>query len=203
LLDSMIRPEELEKRKNDYKKIRERVSDKYGNNVMQFYDKVIGEDRRKELSEMVVKKRRVHPLSELEKKYKDLDIINDQFEERFGEFMSAFKPFEQSRIETFNRMKEIEVMGEYLMKRQEEEKQSAKVKDIIMWSQVADSKSYSVEDVERVRKEHLEKLERFRKRKDWEAWAEEDELDIEGERILSEIKNYKDEYFHKVTANFV
>ncbi len=203
MLDSMIRPEELEKRKNDYKKIRERVSDKYGNNVMQFYDKVIGEDRRKELSEMVVKKRRVHPLSELEKKYKDLDIINDQFEERFGEFMSAFKPFEQSRIETFNRMKEIEVMGEYLMKRQEEEKQSAKVKDIIMWSQVADSKSYSVEDVERVRKEHLEKLERFRKRKDWEAWAEEDELDIEGERILSEIKNYKDEYFHKVTANFV
>lgn len=56
--------------------------------------------------------------------------------------------------------------------------------------------------MERVRKEHLDKLERFRKRKDWEAWAEEDELDIEGERILSEIKNYKDEYFHKVTANF-
>jgi hypothetical protein len=58
-------------------------------------------------------------------------------------------------------------------------------------------------DVERVRKDHLEKLERYRARKEWEAWVEEDELDIEGERILAEMKNYKSEYFYQVTANFM
>jgi hypothetical protein len=46
-----------------------------------------------------------------------------------------------------------------------------------------------------VRQFHLAKLERYRKRKDWEAWVEEDELDIEGERIIAEIKNYKSEFF--------
>lgn len=35
---------------------------------------------------------------------------------------------------------------------------------------------------------------RYRKRKDWEAWIEEDEMDIEGDRIISEIKNYKAEH---------
>jgi hypothetical protein len=38
-------------------------------------------------------------------------------------------------------------------------------------------------------------MERYRNRKEWEAWIEEDELDIEGERILAEIKNYKAEHF--------
>ena len=42
---------------------------------------------------------------------------------------------------------------------------------------------------------HKERLARYRKRKDWEAWIEEDELDIEGDRLLSEIKNYKSEFF--------
>lgn len=44
----------------------------------------------------------------------------------------------------------------------------------------------------------MQKLERYRKRKDWEAWIEEDELDIEGDRILAEIKSYKAEYFFNV-----
>lgn len=44
----------------------------------------------------------------------------------------------------------------------------------------------------------MARLERYRKRKDWEAWVEEDELDIEGERILSEIKNYRAEYFYNI-----
>lgn len=48
----------------------------------------------------------------------------------------------------------------------------------------------------------MDKLTRYRARKDWEAWVEEDELDIEGERIISEIKNYKDEFFYKVTGDF-
>jgi hypothetical protein len=56
--------------------------------------------------------------------------------------------------------------------------------------------------LERVRKEHIEKLNRYKARKDWEAWIEEDELDIEGERVLSEIKNYKAEHFFKISGNF-
>jgi hypothetical protein len=44
----------------------------------------------------------------------------------------------------------------------------------------------------------MAKLDRYRKRKDWEAWVEEDELDIEGERVLAEIKNYKAEYFYNI-----
>jgi hypothetical protein len=42
----------------------------------------------------------------------------------------------------------------------------------------------------------VEKLARYRARKDWEAWVEEDELDIEGERMIAEIKNFKDEFFY-------
>ena len=57
------------------------------------------------------------------------------------------------------------------------------------------SDNFNSEDIERIKKGHLEKLERYRKRKDWEAWVEEDELDIEGERIIAEIKNYKSEFF--------
>lgn len=76
------------------------------------------------------------------------------------------------------------------------------MKDVILWSQLADPSSFTTADVERVRKEHLAKLQRYKARKDWEAWVEEDELDIEGERILSEIKNYKQEYFYKVSSDF-
>ena len=42
---------------------------------------------------------------------------------------------------------------------------------------------------------HKERLARDRKRTDWQAWVEEDELDMEGERLISEIKNYKSEHF--------
>lgn len=65
----------------------------------------------------MVNKRRVNPVSELQKRYKDLDKINDEFDARFAEFMGSFKAFEHGRINTFNKMKEIEVMSEYLMKR--------------------------------------------------------------------------------------
>lgn len=79
-------------------------------------------------------------------------------------------------------------MCDYLIRKEE-----PKLDKIIVWSQIADN--FTAADVERIRKEHLEKLDRYRLRKDWEAWIEEDELDIEGERILAEIKNYKAEYF--------
>jgi hypothetical protein len=49
---------------------------------------------------------------------------------------------------------------------------------------------YKSEDLDRVKKEHYLKLQRYRERKDWEQWTEEDELDLEGERLLAEVKNY-------------
>ena len=67
------------------------------------------------------------------------------------------------------------------------------IREIQLWSEVADN--YTSADVDRIRTEHLAKLDRYRKRKDWEAWIEEDELDLEGERILAEIQNYKSEFF--------
>lgn len=67
------------------------------------------------------------------------------------------------------------------------------IQNIKLWSQISDN--YTSDDLVRIRREHYEKLERYRSRKDWEAWIEEDELDIEGERIIAEIKNYKAEFF--------
>lgn len=93
-------------------------------------------------------------------------------------------------------------MSQYLVSRPDDPDEVAKVKDVILWTQLADAGSIPLHEVERIRKDHIEKLNRYRARKDWEAWVEEDELDIEGERIISEIKNFKAEYFYKVSANF-
>ena len=57
------------------------------------------------------------------------------------------------------------------------------------------AENFTHEDKTHVVRKHKERLARYRKRKDWEAWIEEDELDIEGDRLLSEIKNYKSEHF--------
>ena len=68
-----------------------------------------------------------------------------------------------------------------------------RLRNIRRWDEVADN--YDQEDKTMVTRGHKERLARYRKRKDWEAWIEEDELDIEGDRLLSEIKNYKSEFF--------
>lgn len=86
-------------------------------------------------------------------------------------------------------------MLEYLVPKEKLEQKNPEknLTNIKVWSKI--SNNFSSDDVTRVRKDHLEKLDRYRNRKDWEAWIEEDELDIEGERIIAEIKNYKSEYF--------
>lgn len=48
-----------------------------------------------------------------------------------------------------------------------------------------------MDDMREVRRQHNEKLAGYRKRKDWQGWCEEDDLDMEGERLLAEIKNFK------------
>jgi hypothetical protein len=53
LLSAYITPEELERRKNDLKKLREKIDDKLGA-PLRFYDQPITEERKKELKDMVV-----------------------------------------------------------------------------------------------------------------------------------------------------
>ena len=76
LLDAYITPDVLEERKRDYRLLKDKVAEKYGD-PMKFYDDQISEDRKKELKEWVALKRKVNPLSELKNKYKDLDKMND------------------------------------------------------------------------------------------------------------------------------
>ena len=68
-----------------------------------------------------------------------------------------------------------------------------RLRSIKTWGDIADN--FTSEDKTQVVREHKERMARYRKRKDWEAWIEEDDLDIEGDRIISEIKNYKSEHF--------
>ena len=74
LLASLIPPETVEQRKQELKKLRERTEEKYGG-VMRFYDQPIPEERKKELRDMVTNKRRLVSQIELEKRYKDLDLM--------------------------------------------------------------------------------------------------------------------------------
>ena len=68
-----------------------------------------------------------------------------------------------------------------------------RLKSIRVWSEVGDN--FEVEDQKATLREHKERMARYRKRRDWEAWIEEDEEDIDADRIISEIKNYKSEFF--------
>ena len=67
------------------------------------------------------------------------------------------------------------------------------MKNIKVWSEIADN--FNNDEKTAVIREHKERMARYRKRKDWEAWIEEDEMDIEGDRAIAEIKNYKSEHF--------
>ena len=114
-LDAFITPDVLEERKRDYKMIRDRVGDKFGD-PNRFYQEPISEDRKKELAEWVAMKRKVNPVSELKNKYKDLDKMNDEFNRVFGSWIAENPHWENSRLRSHEKRKEIEVMLEYLMK---------------------------------------------------------------------------------------
>ena len=75
--------------------------------------------------------------------------------------------------------------------------QSAKARldKIRLWCEVDETEPYIKEDQKSLLKQHEEKLNRYRQRKEWEKVIEEDDQDLDGERILSEISNYKSEYF--------
>lgn len=105
--------------------------------------------------------------------------------------MAGFPLAEKNRADCYNRRREIQVMIDYLMKGQEN--QQASIKEIVQWTQIADPTSFTSKDIDRVRVDHEAKLERYRKRQDWEAWIEENEMDIEAERVLAEAKNFRAE----------
>lgn len=71
-----------------------------------------------------------------------------------------------------------------------------RLQSIKMWSKVCDPEELGAveEDMRDVRRAHNDKLANYRKRKDWQGWCEEDDFDLEGERLLAEIKNYKGEH---------
>ena len=73
------------------------------------------------------------------------------------------------------------------------EEAEARLSKIKVWSEMADN--FTNEDQSEVMKAHRERLGRHRRRKDWEAWIEKDDLDLDGERIIAEIRNYKSEHF--------
>ncbi len=90
LLKAYIPDDVLEKRKQEYKRLKEKVDEKIGTNIMRFYEKPMGEERKTELKDIVASKRRLFPQVELQKKYKDLDGINQEFEKRFNEYNKSF-----------------------------------------------------------------------------------------------------------------
>ena len=61
LLKAYVPDDVLEKRKQELKRLKERVDEKLGTNVMRFYDKPMGEERKTELKDIVALKRRLFP----------------------------------------------------------------------------------------------------------------------------------------------
>lgn len=140
LLQAYITEDELNKRKAEMKKLRERIEERFGSNPMRFYDMPIDEERKTELKEIVTNKRRLTSQVELQKRYGsgNLQAIHDEFGGRFAEFMKRFPHSEKSRIESLQKRKEIQVMLEYLAQRPEDHEGTAKVKDLILWSQLCE-----------------------------------------------------------------
>ena len=69
--------------------------------------------------------------------------------------------------------------------------------DIKLFQRVTEE-SVGKEEEHDIKDSHRKKLEKFRQMKDWQQQCQEDEIDMEGERILADLKNFKSEYiFHK------
>lgn len=71
----------------------------------------------------------------------------------------------------------------------------ARLDKIKQWSEVDETKEFDKTKKDDLLEAHKERLNRYRQRKEWEKVVEEDDMDLDGERILAEIKNYKLEHF--------
>ena len=142
---------EIENRKRELKRLREKVDEKRPDRFFEPID----EERKKELNEKVIQKKKLYNNTDMLKK--DLVAVDEKFSNEFGDFMSKFAYFDQQRVGASKNLKEIEVMQDYLQR-----KEDINIRNITVWSQIADN--FTVPDLERVRKEHLDKLERYRNR---------------------------------------
>ena len=69
------------------------------------------------------------------------------------------------------------------------------VEDIQVWSDAAGA--VSTKSWNYARDLHQDKLHQLRNMKEYEGWIKEDEEDVEGERVISDIKNlYAEQYFN-------
>lgn len=93
--------------------MRDKVNDKY--NKDQFYEP-ISDDRRKELAAIAVQKKRLFSMPEMEKK--NLEFVEDKFNQEFSEFMNKYMIYEKSRTKAIDDFKEIDVMSDYLVKKE-------------------------------------------------------------------------------------
>jgi hypothetical protein len=66
---------------------------------------------------------------------------------------------------------------------------------IKLWSQVDETDPMDRDEKKKFMRNHMDRLNRYRQHKEWETIVNEDDHDIEGDRLLAEIKNYKEEQF--------
>lgn len=64
------------------------------------------------------------------------------------------------------------------------------------WSEIAPQATWD-DEIGNVCRLHREKMTKMRAGKDWAALVAVDDVDINGERILAEIKNYKEETMYE------
>lgn len=118
--------------------------------------------------------------------------LEKHFYKKYTKFYEDYLYNEEKRAGCLLTKRKLEAFLEYLERCKEYGIDS--VDKIIPWKHVCpDDLKPSEYDTKRVKIEHEKKLDRYRKRKPWEAWCEEDENDMEGDRILAEIQNYKQE----------
>ena len=150
--------------------------------------------------------------------YDYYDSVHESYVPRNMQFNEAYRANELRRLDAHQKLIESEIMVDYLKIISDQELEEAKkpstigdtkieveqnehlaatkaekrIRGIRQWGELNEEITRDV--LNDARKAHRDKLENYRKRKDWEALIEEDEIDMEGDRLLSEIKNYKSEH---------
>ena len=164
----------------------------------------ISDERQRELINDIVRRRAARSDAEII----TLHTTNIQidYDRKFDEFANNYAENERIRRVGVETLKNVNLMEHFLVKENENaphmsdvseallDIQAAKrLESIPMFSRVCPD--LDEDEISHNSLQHKERLARYRKRRDWEAWVEEDELDLEGERLLAEIKNFKAEHF--------
>lgn len=178
---------------------------------------MITEVRLEALKEQVIDQRKLK--SEAQLRELDWRTACDDYMAHQNRFNNEYSINETTRAHGYDMLKNTQIMAQFLVELTPEEVDAAnhkiphmedakqmerleneatqaaaeRIKRIKVWSEIADN--FTNDEKAAAIREHKERMARYRKRKDWEAWVEEDDLDIEGDRIISEIKNYKSEHF--------